>query len=276
MKVTLITQFPPMRMKTTLTAVTLAALVLLGAGCSQKSTEPANTSNGDTSSTSKNTNVANADTCGNPYYPFKKGLTIAYKVTPAASGEGSSDYTIRTIDVVGTKAIVQTELFGGIIADMEADCASGSVELKGSSGLGSAMEGVQFKTEVVSSSGTTMPANVSAGKTWDHSETIKMEVTGGENVLTGSTITMTTTEQSKAIGEESITVPAGTYKAMKIELTRTTQGEMTGAQGANLIKIPSSTDTSTEWWVKGIGMVKSVTVSKDGTTTTVAKSVSGL
>src|SRR3972149_845964 len=151
-----------MRTLKTFAMLAIAAVVLLGASCSKKS--PATT---DTSADAKS---AYSDTCGNPYYPFKPGLTIAYQVTPAVGAVGSSDYTISIVKVEGTTATTRAEMFNGAIAEIEADCASGSVALKGSSGLGAALEGVTFKTTVVSSSGSSMPARVKTGTTWAHSE----------------------------------------------------------------------------------------------------------
>ncbi|MFA6053714.1 MAG: hypothetical protein WC762_14120 [Methylobacter sp.] len=235
-----------------LTSLMFASLALVGVGCGQQ--------------TSNTTGDKTSDTCGNPYYPFKPGMAITYHETSSA---GSSDYTIRTVSVAGTTATIRAELADGSTADMTADCASGSVELKGSSSLGAAMQGTTFKTTIVSSTGMYMPANVKAGSAWSNSETIRMDLSGDAAASLGS-ITLTTTEQSRAISEESVTVPAGTFTAMKVEIKRTS------TTVAKMGKIPPSTQTSTEWWVKGIGMVKTVTVSQDGTSTIEAKSITGL
>jgi len=248
----------------------VTSLTLLGAGCGQTTSEPTATTKEPVAKGS-----AYSDACGNPYYPFKPGLAIAYKVSPSTGAEGDSDYTIRTLSVSGTTAKTRTEMAGGVTADMEADCASGSVELKGSSNLDAAAQGVGFKTTVLASSGTFMPSNVSAGTVWNNSETILMEFTEGASASMGP-ITSTTTEQSRAIGEESVTVPAGTYTAIKVELTRTITSKFSGGpKGIKLPAMPPTTVKSTEWWVKGIGMVKSVTVSEGQTSTVEAKSITG-
>lgn len=244
----------------------LMALVLLGASCGQK--PPAATNDQATPS------AKYSDTCGNPYYPFKQGLTIAYTVSPSTGAVGDSDYTLSIIKVAGTTATTRAVTATGASVDLEADCSSGSVALKGSSGLGAAMENVKFKTTVLSSSGTYMPANVSAGTTWENSETIRMEVTDGSSAALGP-IELTTTEKSKAIGEESIKVQAGTYKAMKIEVTRTTTSKFSSTAGIKLPDMPPTISTSTEWWVKGIGMIKSETITDGEKSTTEAKSVTG-
>jgi hypothetical protein len=253
--------------------VMLTAIVLLGASCGQKpsgTTAPTDTDQGSIKSTTK------SDACGNPYYPFKEGLTIAYGITPTTGAAGDSDYTYRITKVTGTTASISVALASGATVEMSADCASGSVAMNGSSNLGAALEGQKFKTTVLKSSGTFMPPNVSAGTTWSNSEEVEMELTDG-SIAGMDKINLTTAEQSKAVSEESITVPAGTYKAMKVELTRTTTSKFIGAPaGFKLPEMPPSVSKSTEWWVKGVGMVKSVTTVDGKTSTTEAKSVSGL
>lgn len=202
-------------------------------------------------------------------------MAIAYSVSPSSGAVGDSDYTNRVLSVSGTKASIRVEMANGANTDMEADCASGSVSMKGSSGL-AALEGTKFETTVLESSGTFMPANVRVGTTWSNSQTVEMKLTEGE-VAGANKIISTTAEDSKAVSEESITVPAGTYKAMKVEITRTTSTKFVSAPGGSTLPdMPPSVATSTEWWVKGIGMVKSVTITDGNTSTREAKSVSGL
>lgn len=111
-------------------------------------------------------------------------MAITYHETSKTDPAGS-DYTIRTVSVAGTIATVRAELANGATADMTADCASGSISMKGSSGLGAAAQGTTFKTTVVSSTGAFMPADVKAGSTWSNSETIRMDMTGGSAASLG-------------------------------------------------------------------------------------------
>lgn len=255
--------------------VILTSLVLMGASCGQKAAVTTNV-NVTTPTNQVTTSPKTSDTCGNPYYPFKQGLTIAYGVTPTTGAAGDSDYKYRIASVLGTTASIQVEMAKGGTVDMTADCASGSVALKGSSDLGAALEGVKFKTTVLSSTGTYMPANVAAGSIWSNSETVKMEITGDTSAAALGPIEVTTAEQSKAIGEESVKVQAGTYTAMKVEVTRTSTSKFSGGStGIKLPEMPPTISKSTEWWVKGIGMIKTVTITDGKTSTTEAKSVSG-
>lgn len=258
--------------------ILFVALALVGAGCGRKASESTNASPAadQRSAPAEKPSTTTSDSCGNPYYPFKVGLTIAYSVTPFTEVAGDADYTISTVSVFGTKATMRTEMAGGVSADMEVDCASGSVESNGMSGLGADNAG--FKTTVVSSSGTFMPMDAAAGSTWSNSKTTRMDPTSEAAAAANmGLLTMITMEEGRAVGEESITVPAGAYNALRVESTHTTITKFPNmpagmAAGEGTL----STYTSTEWLVKGIGMVKTVTKSESGISTAEAKSITGM
>ncbi len=264
-----------------------ASLLLVGAGCGQPAPAPSAAQ----PAAPKNENKAPAaaperkamsgDACGNPYYPLHAGFTVTYGVTSAPSAKPLPDYTLSVLSVSGTTATLRTAVDGGITADLTADCADGTVALKGTFDLGSAMQGTKVKTEVLSSSGTFLPKNVAVGTDWKSEQKIRMEMSGGAAAGMGP-VTATVATESKAVAKESVTVPAGTFDAVKVEVKRTSTVELSGMpSGMKLppgMKIPTpppSTTTTTEWWAKGAGVVKSVTVSQNTTTTVVAKSISG-
>lgn len=257
-------------------SILLVSLALVGAGCGRKASESTNASPAANKqpAPAEKPSTTTSDSCGNPYYPFKVGLTIAYSVTPFTKVAGDADYTISTVSVFGNKATMRTEMAGGVSADMEVDCASGSVESNGMSGLGADNTG--FKMTVVSSSGTFMPMDAAAGSTWSNSKTTRMDPTGEAAAGMGS-LTMITTEESQAVGEESITVPAGTYNALRVESTHTTTTKFSNMPAGMAVgEGTPSTYTFTEWLVKGIGVVKTVTKSESGISTTEARSITGL
>lgn len=261
----------------------LASLTLIGAGCGQSANvNPSVGASAENQRPAPHTVVVTpSDTCGNPYYPFKAGLAITYGITSSAKASADSDYTLRVLEASGASATIRSEMSNGVTADVQVDCAAGTVAMKGAFDLGAAMEGTKVKTTVISSSGTFMPANVAVGTVWSNAQTMKVETTGGPAGM--GPITTTTEADSKAIAQENVTVPAGSYDALKVEVTRTTTMEgLAMPSGVKLppgMKIPTPPPTvtvSTEWWVKGIGMVKSVTKYKDSATTVEAKSVTGL
>ncbi|MBI4457974.1 hypothetical protein HY633_03365 [Candidatus Uhrbacteria bacterium] len=249
----------------------LTSLVFIGAGCGQKA---AVSTGAETATPAASGKPVSSDKCGNPYYPFKPGLAITYGTTPSVN----ADYTIRVISASGSTAAIRAEMAGGVAVEMQADCANGTVSMKGTLDLGAAAQGMKIKTTVVESSGTFMPASVAVGSAWSNSQTVKVEAAGGPGAIAGvGPITTVTTEKSKVLGEESVTVPAGTYRALKVEVTRTTTSKFSGLPaGLKLPEMPPSTATVTEWWVKGVGMVKSVTTGQGETSTVEAKSVTGL
>ena len=246
-----------MRTKRTISFL-LTSLVLIGAGCGQSASVATN------GTPTEKPSTTTSESCGNPYFGFKPGLTIAYSVTPFQQTAGDSDYTTNIVGVSGNTVTARTEMAGGITSNVKVNCLDHSVI---------STDGQDFKMTVVSSSGTFMPSDVKAGSTWSNAQTVQLESTSDAAVAAGMGVfTITTTEQSRAVADESVTIKAGTYKAVKVEVTRTSTNEFTGS-AAN--KTPPSPSTSVEWWVKGIGMVKSITTGEGSTSTIEAKSITG-
>lgn len=248
-----------MRMKRFSSVLFLSAsLALIGAGCDQKASVSTDTPPQERPST-----TTSNDSCNNPYLAFRPGLTVAYSVEPKGVGAGDSDYTTKIVSVSGDIALVRTEMENGRVSNMQINCKDGSMV---------DTQDQKFKVTRVSSSGTFMPPNVKAGSTWSNTQTLKMEPTDESDASFGAVL-FTTTEQGRVVAEESITVQAGTYKAIKVELTQIQTDKLVGAK---LDRSPPSTLTFTEWRVKGIGMVKTVTKNQDVTSTVEAKSITGL
>jgi len=100
-------------------------------------------------------------------------------------------------------------------------------------------------------SGITYPNIILPGNTWAHTldYTGKMDVAGEFVNVSGDT-----TYSYTAIGIENVTVPAGTFDAMKIEVITTININMT-IQGS---EVPVTvTSTSTSWFAEDVGWVKS-------------------
>ena len=269
----------------------LGSLMFVGAGCGQKTSVSTDAATGSNAAPAANKQPAPApaevsstttsDSCGNPYYPFKPGLTITYTVTPPVPGD--SDHTMRIEKVTGNTASIHTEMDGGT-TDLEAECANGSIVMKGSLDSGPAGQGTKYKATVVAPTGIFMPADARVGSTWKNSGTLKMEpISGTASDSDPGAFLVTSTEQGRAVSEESVTVPAGTFQALKVELTTTSIMDFSNSPAYKDLppemKPPSTLEqtwTSTEWWVKGVGMVKTTTKREDRSATTVAKSITGL
>jgi hypothetical protein len=116
--------------------------------------------------------------CANPLYPVVTGATWAY----ASQGYTLGDYTFtHAITYVGPNAFTLTiEYDSGVTATLEWSCDSGNfIQMDFSNGPAGALASVggargSFDTEDVV--GVTLPAQVSAGDTWQQFANISGEV----------------------------------------------------------------------------------------------------
>jgi hypothetical protein len=96
-----------------------------------------------------------------------------------------------------------------------------------------------------------LPAEIEAGDTWSHSIefTGTMDIAGQSGDAEGSTRSDFT-----ALGVESVSVPAGTFEAMKVQVQTTFEATVT-FQG---LSIPVTLTTTTiSWYAEGVGWLKS-------------------
>ena len=97
-----------------------------------------------------------------------------------------------------------------------------------------------------------IPSNMTTGSSIEDSRmnmTVTVPIIG---VVTANTV-MT---NIRCVGIETVTVPAGTFEAYKVTMTSTTE---TSGWGRSPI-----TSTGTTWYVRGIGVVKSVNTDERG------------
>jgi len=204
--------------------------------------------------------------CDHPYYPLKDGNEIDYRVT---SGGTTTDYAMTVSDVTENSAklniIFTTPTAMTVVQNIQ--CAEGTIRTDGYMDMGSAMTGGKIKTVTKSVSGDLMPKTLAVGTTWTtkYDTVVTMQGTGLPAGLGQMTATVEST--NKVLNEESITVPAGTYTALKVQVDTTTQVTIPGMPTG-----PTTTKmTNYQWWVKGVGMVK--TVDAAGTSPMVATKV---
>lgn len=181
----------------------------------------------------------------NPYLPVKAGATYtfagttsagAYTRTSTFANIHADSFQAEIVTTVGSKSITTTESW---------HCTTdGLVEIGGPSARNfqSALGGTTTM-KLTSSTGVTIPTNLAAGQSWTQST--KFEVTTSKGTVTG-TITYTL----QALGAESVTVPAGTFNAMKVQVNGTTQANMSGTTFTIITN-------GFEWFATGVGHVKS-------------------
>ncbi|MEO5927306.1 MAG: hypothetical protein ABIO72_01255 [Patescibacteria group bacterium] len=234
-------------MKTIFRVASLIATVsLIGAGCSQSpsSDSPSPSSPPEARSGAPAVGIGRSD-CFNLYYPLKAGSTIEYKMS---SGNPLSIHVAEhtkdsikldyTFTVKGQQSTMTNELV----------CDNGNIHGKGFFDFASRLSGLDISYETLKMEGEVLPSDLTVGRAW----TLDTEVVVHTNdarmqaILEGKH--QTTHIESKVVGEEDVTVAAGTFHALKIEQTIMVD---TGIQAAKV------TTTGMAWYVKDIGLVKS-------------------
>lgn len=199
--------------------------------------------------------------CANPLLPIKVGATWNYQLT----GPISDTFT-RTILSVDSSGFTDQDTFGrGVIRSGKWNCDHGDLialdpDSSGPSAyVNTTRAAGQFHT--TANEGVTLPAGITIGNPWTQTVTIEgtETINGRETPAKNNTATT-----CQAIGVESITVPAGTFSAtrldcqIKIEITVTALG----------VEVPAHLSmTTSNWYAPNVGWVKSLTTTPDGEST---------
>jgi hypothetical protein len=107
-----------------------------------------------------------------------------------------------------------------------------------------------MRVEVVSAEGMAVPpaASMVAGASWRNSLSVKLQPPEGSKMPAGMVLASTFDKEAAVIGEEEVTVEAGTFKALKVKNTTTARASRPGAQGRSV--------ESFIWFAPGVGIVK--------------------
>ncbi|MDY7229777.1 hypothetical protein [Hyalangium rubrum] len=184
--------------------------------------------------------------CPNPYFPLENGLKLTYR-----AGR-SSELTLSTQGVTavpeGVKGLLAVELKGKR-GETEAFCTSEGVRT-GLGGLeGTLLSASGMQVEVVSSEGVVVPPSVNMvpGSVWRNSLSVKMQPPESAK-MPGMVIATTFDKEATVVGEEEVTVGAGTFKAVKVKNTTTARASRPGAKGRQI--------DSFIWFAPGVGIIK--------------------
>ena len=194
--------------------------------------------------------AAEAGLCNNTYFPIVEGATWTYQSTGGpVGGYGFTD----TITSVRTDGFTLTSQFDELTRTQEWGCTSEglvALQLGGTSAATLNSQEMQVNLNVSNVSGISFPAVIEPGDTWQHA----LEFTGNM-VVGGQEIDANGSAQSSftAIGMESVTVPAGTFEALKVRVDSTIN--ITGAfQG---VSVPLTISSPYDYWfAPGVGWVK--------------------
>jgi hypothetical protein len=181
--------------------------------------------------------------CDQPYYPVRAGATWTYS-TKLSSGK-TSQHTI-TLENVTDKSFTQHQVFGSGTTKTTLDvrlnwvCDAKGLTSSQTSNNTVSMNSTQANAKIIKQSGVVIPTNLGVGSTWTFSQTSSLK-------MGGQTFEMPSEASFKAVGEERITVAAGSFTALKI--TGVTKLTMSGT---------SNTTNTTIWYARGVGMLKTV------------------
>ena len=192
-----------------------------------------------------------AGLCANTYYPIRQGATWTYRSTGGPAGEYS--FT-DTITAVGQDSFTLTTQIGGLTNLQDWNCTPEGLLAHQLGGAPAAMlnsQGIQLRLNATNASGVVFPSQINPGDTWQHTLDVagNVTVTNEEAEATG-----TAQMNFSALGNESVTVPAGTFDALKIQVD-TTLNVDASYEG---ITLPVDfRGAHTYWFAPGVGWVKS-------------------
>jgi hypothetical protein len=182
------------------------------------------------------------DQCDNPYYPVVDSASWTYS-------NNSIGQFSHTLNVSQDQLFTIQVTSGDSTFNIEGQCTQDGIIIM-ENGLTTTAQGADGTGTVTTTNqdGVTLPNDIQVGDDW--SQTIEYSAgSGGESAFSGSIET-----SYKAVGYESVSVPAGTFAALKIEQTSSlTMG------GQHFM------DTSSNlWYVQGVGNVKTEQIVNQG------------
>lgn len=192
-----------------------------------------------------------AGDCGNAFYPVIEGRTLRYANN--IPGIDAGEHTITHSDVTDSSFTATTDLGDGNVLTQTWTC-SGEGLLQPELTQFPTAEEVTLTIEVVESSGLTIPAadQFEPGGTWTTRYVANATVSdAGAGEMT---MAQTTELTHTVIGPETITVPAGTFDAIRVETTGNVSSVTTvGGVSVPPMELPMS---FISWYAEGVGLVR--------------------
>ena len=200
-----------------------------------------------------NMSHSSSELCDNVLYPTAQGAAWVY--TSAGGPSGTFNYT-NSITKVRANDFTLTSQFADITRTQEWTCRPDglkALQLGGGSAAGVSIQ--EMTTDLTASdvTGISLPKNITSGMQWQYSLTLQ-----GTVAMLGDSKAPSKGAYSvsmKELGRETVTVPAGTFEAIKIQsnsdvdITATFEG----------LEVPIKFNgTTITWYAPGVGYVKSM------------------
>jgi hypothetical protein len=192
-----------------------------------------------------------SDPCLNEYFPVKNNATWTYSSTGSPSGPIRFTNTVTNVRADGFTLAYQ---FGEMTYNQEWACKpEGLVAQQLGPNNATSILAFQKFTNLQASniSGTIIPPNFVPGAEWTHA----LDIQGVQNTASGAAnMTARMAATYTAGNKETVTVPAGTFEAIAIEVS--TVIDFTVVTQSNTVNL-SVDSTYTIWYAPGVGLIKS-------------------
>jgi hypothetical protein len=221
--------------------------------CSAKSSGNSNIVLPTFESSIPNTSTASNEMCGNQLYPTTQGATWIY--TSVGGPSGTFNYT-NSITAGRIDGFTLTTQFADRTSTQEWNCQPDGIkalQLGGGSAAGISIQSMTATLTTSDVTGISLPKNITPGMQWQYSLALQGTIAMPGDLQAPSHGTYTVTMQE--IGSETVTVPAGTFEAIKIQANSTV--DIISVFGGIEVPIKFSGTTIT-WYMPGVGYVKSV------------------
>ncbi len=191
--------------------------------------------------------------CDNALLPTNQGATWTYIST---GGPGGTFTYTDTVTAERADGFTITSQFSDLVRTQEWSCQNDglkALQLGGGTAAGISTLGMTGAFTSAEITGVSLPKEVTSGMTWNYS--LKMQGTmampGDQQAQSSGVYSVTMME----LGRETITVPAGTFEAVKIQ-SNAIIDILTNFSG---IEVPIKFNgTTISWYVPGVGFVRSI------------------
>ncbi|GAB4570556.1 MAG: hypothetical protein Fur0017_17380 [Anaerolineales bacterium] len=236
-----------MKQNRTISVILMGALLVTMSACGAQQVPAAEASESEGSATIEEIPSGSGD-CANLYLPVIAGATWNYSVT----GPTSDTFT-RSITSANANGFADQDVYAsGVTRQAEWNCKDGNLISLSPGGNAANVTASEVSTELQTTAflGVTLPATINPGDSWTQSHVLEgTQTIGGESFPLSSNVNSNCT----AAGIESITVPAGTFDAMRVDC------QMSMDVTISMPELPVSSSLSlsgTTWYAEGVGMVK--------------------
>ncbi len=194
-----------------------------------------------------------SEMCNNTLYPTMQGATWIYASTGGPNG--SFNYTNSITESHADGFTLATQLADQIRTQEWVCQPDGlkALQLGGGSAEGISIQGMTAELKTLEVSGINIPQTLTSGMQWQYSLNLQ-----GTIVMPGDPQAPANGVYSvimQEVGRETVTVPAGTFEAVKIQSNSTV--DITSSFAGTEVPIKFNGTTIT-WYAPGVGYVKSV------------------